>query len=139
MTRRIIAEVFSTDIEAERQTFIYVGDSLNDEPMFSFLPNSVGVSAVTRVLDRIAAPPRWITRGPGGAGFNEMLPPSFTITPTARPSSVATVIVAHGYAQRVQQCNWHHPRYGALLLKAILHKNRTSCSKILGEKGRGQT
>jgi HAD superfamily hydrolase (TIGR01484 family) len=72
MTCRMIAEVFSIDIEAERQAFIYVGDSLNDEPMFSFFPNSVGVSTVTQVIDRMATPPRWITRGPGGAGFNEI-------------------------------------------------------------------
>jgi hypothetical protein len=30
------------------------------------------VSTVTRVLDRMSAPPRWITRGPGGAGFVEI-------------------------------------------------------------------
>jgi hydroxymethylpyrimidine pyrophosphatase-like HAD family hydrolase len=47
-------------------------DSLNDEPMFSFFPNSVGVSTVTRVLDRMSAPPRWVTPGPGGAGFAEI-------------------------------------------------------------------
>jgi HAD superfamily hydrolase (TIGR01484 family) len=72
MTRRIIAEVFSLDIAADRQAFIYVGDSLNDEPMFQFFPNSVGVSTVSRFLDRMSAAPQWITRGPGGAGFDEV-------------------------------------------------------------------
>jgi HAD superfamily hydrolase (TIGR01484 family) len=72
MTRRLIAELFSLDIEAERQRFIYVGDSLNDESMFQFFPNSVGVSTVSRFLDRMSAPPQWVTRGPGGAGFNEV-------------------------------------------------------------------
>ena len=72
MTRRLMAEVFALDIEAERQAFLYVGDSLNDEPMFGFFENSVGVSTVTRVLGSMSVPPRWITRGPGGTGFNEI-------------------------------------------------------------------
>jgi HAD superfamily hydrolase (TIGR01484 family) len=73
MTRRAIAEVLAIDIEAERQAFLYVGDSLNDEPMFRFFPNSVGVATVTRFLDRLSAPPRWVTRGPGGVGFTEIV------------------------------------------------------------------
>jgi hydroxymethylpyrimidine pyrophosphatase-like HAD family hydrolase len=72
MTRRMMADAFGVDIEAELRAFLYVGDSLNDEPMFRFFPNSVGVSTVTRFLDRMSAPPRWITRGPGGAGFVEI-------------------------------------------------------------------
>lgn len=72
MTRRMIAEVFALDIEAERSAFIYIGDSLNDEPMFRFFPNSVGVATVAQFLDRMSAPPRWITSGPGGAGFSEI-------------------------------------------------------------------
>jgi hydroxymethylpyrimidine pyrophosphatase-like HAD family hydrolase len=68
----MMAQVFALDIEAERQKFLYVGDSLNDEPMFGFFPNSVGVSTVTRVLAHMSAPPRWVTRGPGGRGFNEI-------------------------------------------------------------------
>jgi HAD superfamily hydrolase (TIGR01484 family) len=72
MTRRAVAEVLAVDIEAERQAFLYVGDSLNDEPMFRFFPNSVGVATVSRLLDRLSAPPRWVTRGPGGVGFTEI-------------------------------------------------------------------
>jgi HAD superfamily hydrolase (TIGR01484 family) len=72
MTRHMMTQVFALDIEAERQKFLYVGDSLNDEPMFGFFPNSVGVSTVTRVLARMSTPPRWVTRGPGGTGFNEI-------------------------------------------------------------------
>jgi HAD superfamily hydrolase (TIGR01484 family) len=72
MTRRMMADAFGVDIEAEPHAFLYVGNSLNDEAMFRFFPNSVGVSTVTRVLDRMSAPPRWVTRGPGGAGFVEV-------------------------------------------------------------------
>jgi HAD superfamily hydrolase (TIGR01484 family) len=72
MTRLMMSQLFDIDIEAERQKFLYVGDSLNDEPMFGFFPNSVGVSTVTQSLSRMSAPPRWVTRGPGGSGFNEV-------------------------------------------------------------------
>jgi HAD superfamily hydrolase (TIGR01484 family) len=72
MTRRLILDLYSIDIEAAKGAFLYVGDSLNDEPMFKFFPNSVGVSSVTKFCDRMSTPPRWITRGSGGAGFTEV-------------------------------------------------------------------
>jgi 3-deoxy-D-manno-octulosonate 8-phosphate phosphatase KdsC-like HAD superfamily phosphatase len=72
MARRMLAELFATDIELERQAFIYVGDSLNDEPMFGFFPNSVGVATVRHYADRMTTPPRWVTQGSGGSGFVEI-------------------------------------------------------------------
>jgi hydroxymethylpyrimidine pyrophosphatase-like HAD family hydrolase len=69
MTRRMLAE-FATEIDRDRDAFIYVGDSLNDEPMFGFFPNSVGVSSVRDYVDRMAPPPQWVTRG--GSGFVEV-------------------------------------------------------------------
>jgi hypothetical protein len=29
-------------------------------------------SSVTGIIDRLSAPPRWVTLGPGGIGFNEV-------------------------------------------------------------------
>jgi hypothetical protein len=72
MARRLARELLGTDLAHDREAVIYVGDSLNDEPMFRFFPNSVGVSTVRDYLDRLAALPRWITKGPGGAGFVEL-------------------------------------------------------------------
>jgi HAD superfamily hydrolase (TIGR01484 family) len=72
MTGRMLAELFATDIERDRQAFIYVGDSLNDEPMFGFFPNSVGVATVRRYVDHMATPPQWVTKGGGGGGFVEV-------------------------------------------------------------------
>jgi HAD superfamily hydrolase (TIGR01484 family) len=72
MSRRMLAELFATDIDREADAFVYVGDSLNDEPMFGFFPNSVGVATVRHYLDRLAAPPKWVTDGGGGAGFVEV-------------------------------------------------------------------
>jgi 3-deoxy-D-manno-octulosonate 8-phosphate phosphatase KdsC-like HAD superfamily phosphatase len=72
MTRRMLAELFATDIGRDRDAFIYAGDSLNDEPMFGFFPNSVGVATVRRYVDRMATPPQWVTQGGGGSGFVEI-------------------------------------------------------------------
>jgi HAD superfamily hydrolase (TIGR01484 family) len=72
MSLRMAAELFAVELAADRDAVIYVGDSLNDEPMFGFFPNSVGVSTVALYLDRLKTPPQWVTNGPGGAGFVEV-------------------------------------------------------------------
>lgn len=72
MTRRMMAALFATDIDCDAGQCLYVGDSLNDAPMFGFFPHSVGVATVRRYADRLPALPRWITKGAGGAGFVEV-------------------------------------------------------------------
>ena len=72
MTRTLLAEVFAVDLDAQRERFVFVGDSPNDAPMFAFFPNSVGVANVRPFLDRIATPPAYITQGEAGAGFVEL-------------------------------------------------------------------
>ena len=52
-------------------TWLYVGDSSNDEVMFAQLPASVGVANIASFLPRMATPPAWITAGERGAGFAE--------------------------------------------------------------------
>jgi hypothetical protein len=71
-TRTLLAEVFATDLDAERERFVFVGDSPNDAPMFAFFPNSVGVANVRPFLDRISTPPAYVTLGDAGAGFVEL-------------------------------------------------------------------
>jgi HAD superfamily hydrolase (TIGR01484 family) len=71
MTRRVLAEIFELDIDTDGNEVLYVGDSTNDAPMFSFFRHSVGVSTVVRYLPEIPVPPQWITIGAGGAGFVE--------------------------------------------------------------------
>ena len=73
MSRRLLAEAFRIDLDAERDRFVFAGDSPNDAPMFAFFPNAVGVANVRAFLDRIATPPAWITRGEAGAGFVELV------------------------------------------------------------------
>ncbi len=72
MSLRLAREVFAADLANDREAVLYVGDSLNDEPMFRFFPNSVGVSTVAAYLDRLEATPRYLTTKAGGAGFVEV-------------------------------------------------------------------
>lgn len=52
--------------------WIFAGDSPNDEPMFAYFPNSVGVANLANFIDRLKSPPTYITSKPSGEGFVEM-------------------------------------------------------------------
>jgi HAD superfamily hydrolase (TIGR01484 family) len=52
--------------------YLYVGDALNDEPMFRGFPRSVGVANVRKVWDELAARPAVVTRAAEGRGFEEV-------------------------------------------------------------------
>jgi HAD superfamily hydrolase (TIGR01484 family) len=72
MTRTLLAEAFGIDVDAERERFVFAGDSPNDAPMFAFFPNAVGVANVREFADRIETLPAYITRAAAGAGFTEL-------------------------------------------------------------------
>jgi HAD superfamily hydrolase (TIGR01484 family) len=72
MTRTVLAECFGIDLERERDAFAFVGDSPNDQPMFGFFANAIGVANVRAFADRLDQPPRYVTRAAGGAGFAEV-------------------------------------------------------------------
>jgi len=72
MTRTLLREVFGTTLDDERSRCIFVGDSPNDAPMFEFFPNAVGVANVRAFLDRMAAPPAYVTEAEAGKGFAEL-------------------------------------------------------------------
>ena len=72
MTRRLMQEVFAVDLDAERERFVFAGDSPNDQPMFAFFPHAVGVANVEDFADRLAQKPRYVTRGRAGDGFAEL-------------------------------------------------------------------
>ena len=72
MTRILLAEVFGTDLDAERERYVFAGDSPNDAPMFAFFPHAVGVANVRDFADRIATLPAYVTKGEAGAGFAEL-------------------------------------------------------------------
>ncbi len=72
MTRTLLAEAFAIDLDAEREHFVFAGDSPNDAPMFAFFPNAIGVANVQAFADRIATLPAYVTRAEAGAGFAEL-------------------------------------------------------------------
>ena len=72
MTKILFKEIFKTDLDAVKERVIFVGDSLNDEPMFEYFPNAVGVANVLDFCERLAFKPAWITRGKGGIGFSQL-------------------------------------------------------------------
>jgi HAD superfamily hydrolase (TIGR01484 family) len=72
MSRRLFQEVFSIDLDKRRDEFVYAGDSPNDQPMFAYFPQAVGVANVRDFIDRLTAKPRYVTPSRGGAGFAEL-------------------------------------------------------------------
>ncbi|GAB7537801.1 HAD-IIB family hydrolase [Burkholderia sp. 3C] len=71
MSLRVLADTYGLDADAARASVAYSGDSTNDAPMFAFFTHTAGVSTVVDYLPHLPVAPRWITRGPGGAGFVE--------------------------------------------------------------------
>ena len=55
-----------------RGSWLFIGDSPNDEPMFAAFEHSVGVANLKRYTAGLKHPPRWMTRSVSGAGFVEM-------------------------------------------------------------------
>ena len=72
MVRRFVRERFGLDLDAKRTRFAYAGDSPNDEPMFDYFPNSIGVANVRNFSDQMNHLPRYVTQQTGGEGFAEM-------------------------------------------------------------------
>jgi len=72
MIRILFRELFAAELDAVKNTVVFVGDSPNDEPMFRFFPFAVGVANVRDFGDRLKARPAFITRARAGAGFAEV-------------------------------------------------------------------
>jgi HAD superfamily hydrolase (TIGR01484 family) len=72
MTRILLQECFGIDLDAQRNEFVFAGDSPNDAPMFEFFPHAVGVANVVDFGDRMTALPAYVTRARCGAGFVEL-------------------------------------------------------------------
>jgi HAD superfamily hydrolase (TIGR01484 family) len=69
--RLLLKELFQEDFDQERESYLYFGDSPNDEPLFREFTHTVGVANVKEFLPRMEHPPRFLTRREGGLGFAE--------------------------------------------------------------------
>ncbi|MCX7978525.1 MAG: HAD-IIB family hydrolase [Bdellovibrionaceae bacterium] len=61
---------FQSDEEI-RAKCAFIGDSPNDEPMFSFFRHSIAVANIKNWLPRLKSPPAFVCNKNGGAGFAE--------------------------------------------------------------------
>jgi len=72
MTRILMSECYQIDLDANRNRYLFVGDSPNDAPMFDYFPFAVGVANVHDCADAIDSLPRFVTKASGGDGFVEL-------------------------------------------------------------------
>lgn len=70
--RWILQRLLGRDVEAERDRWLYVGDSTNDQLMFGHFPLSVGVANLMRFADQLHTWPAWIATGERGRGFAQV-------------------------------------------------------------------
>ena len=66
------AALLGRDLDAERDDWLYVGDSTNDELMFASFPLSVGVANIADFADRLKQWPAYVTAFDRGRGFIEV-------------------------------------------------------------------
>ena len=70
--RRVIEVVLEADPD-QLDSYVYIGDSLNDAPMFAGFPNSIGVANVRKYWDELEHRPAFISEQPEGAGLRELV------------------------------------------------------------------
>lgn len=73
MTRQMMVETFSINIDQAKEKFVFVGDSPNDQPMFKFFPHAVGVANLRKFIGRLDVLPTYVTDAAGGTGFAEVV------------------------------------------------------------------
>ena len=64
--------LMGVDLPAEQDSWVFVGDSPNDQVMFQHLPLSVGVANIRHFEGSLVHAPRWVTASERGAGFAEV-------------------------------------------------------------------
>ena len=72
MTRTLFRERFGVDLDREKPSVAFAGDSPNDQPMFAYFENSVGVANVKRFEAVLRDKPRFVTKNASGDGFAEL-------------------------------------------------------------------
>ena len=72
MIKKMMLQEFQLSGNDLLKSCLFVGDSPNDEPLFSYFPNSVGVANVLNFKNQMQAHPKFITTSKGGDGFEEL-------------------------------------------------------------------
>ena len=71
-SRTVIREVLRGDAN-DLSPYVFVGDSLNDAPMFGGFPAAVGVANVKAWWDELPFRPAYVTERAEGAGLRELI------------------------------------------------------------------
>lgn len=70
---QLLFQTWGATLTPDDARFVYVGDSLNDAPLFHRVPLSVGVANVLEVLPELSHRPRYVTQAREGNGFVELV------------------------------------------------------------------
>jgi HAD superfamily hydrolase (TIGR01484 family) len=68
----VVRQVLKGD-EKDLSPYVFVGDALNDAPMFGGFPNSVGVANIKAWWDELEHKPAFVTERAEGAGLRELI------------------------------------------------------------------
>jgi HAD superfamily hydrolase (TIGR01484 family) len=72
-TKLFMQEVFDINLDEHKNEFVFIGDSPNDVPMFSYFPHSVGVANVNDFAESLLPHrPAYVTAARSGEGFIEL-------------------------------------------------------------------
>ncbi|MBT4760844.1 MAG: HAD-IIB family hydrolase [Bdellovibrionaceae bacterium] len=72
MCKKYVKNELKLNFDKNLETFLFSGDSPNDEPMFQAFPNSVGVANIKEFIMDLKHPPKFITEKEGADGFVEI-------------------------------------------------------------------
>ena len=73
MTKTFVQERWGLDLDANKERFMFFGDSPNDEPMFHYFRYTAGVKNILHFADRMKHMPTFIASKDGGEGFAEIV------------------------------------------------------------------
>ncbi len=72
MLKKLLKTEFKLNERRLKNECLFIGDSPNDEPLFEYFPQSVGVANILPFLSKIKTPPNYISEKKGGKGFVEL-------------------------------------------------------------------
>jgi len=79
----VVRQVLKGDAN-DLSPYVFVGDALNDAPMFGGFPTSVGVANIKAWWDELAFKPAFLTERPEGAGLREVIEHLMSLTSDRR-------------------------------------------------------
>lgn len=71
--KELLSRYYSSDRTLIENEVVFVGDSPNDEPLFGYFSNSVGVANIAPFLPRMISGPKFIADALGGKGFEQVV------------------------------------------------------------------